>query len=502
MYPLTKFKAAPIALALLLTGCAVGPDYEEPQTTMAETFLYSQGDVNQDGVSQNEKHNHWWTQFNDPTLNQLVADVQNQNIPLKLAAERINMANSYKSVVESFKVPTINVGGGYYNYQLSENDSLLGPVFGASDAVESATGMSLLEAQHDGGFLGASIAWEMDLFGRIDKQSNAATIRVEQAEIFQSGLNTLITADVIHNYLQYRGAQERKAIALENIADQKQTLELVTKVVRSGYGSELDLAQAKAMLAATESIVPQLEIAEQVHKQRMAVLLGESLTNVNQRLAGEFTLPRMNDVIPTGLPSDLLEQRPDIRIAEREMAAINEELGASIANRYPKFFLTGTPGVTAGSFDDLFSSDSFGWAASAGISWNVFDGGRGEALVEMNEARFRSAALNYQHSVDSAFAEVDSSLFAYGRSQENQKRIDEATIAVDNAVSKAKSLYKAGLVDYLSVLDAQRQQKAMQDRQVAAKLQTANTTIAVYKALGGDWKVANETQSVELAQVN
>ncbi|MFA0284734.1 hypothetical protein AB4504_24230, partial [Vibrio sp. 10N.222.55.F12] len=107
-------------------------------------------------------------------------------------------------------------------------------------------------------------------------------------------------------------------------------------------------AQAKAMLAATESIVPQLEIAEQVHKQRMAVLLGESLTSVNQRLANEFTLPRMNDVIPTGLPSDLLEQRPDIRIAEREMAAINEELGASIANRYPKFFLTGTPGVTAG----------------------------------------------------------------------------------------------------------------------------------------------------------
>ncbi len=152
MYPLTKFKVAPIALALLLTGCAVGPDYDEPQTTMAETFLYSQGDVNQDGVSQNAQHNHWWTQFNDPTLNQLVASLS-QNVPLKLAAERINMANSYKSVVESFKVPTINVGGGYYNYQLSENDSLLGPVFGASDAVESATGMSLLEAQHDGGFL-------------------------------------------------------------------------------------------------------------------------------------------------------------------------------------------------------------------------------------------------------------------------------------------------------------------------------------------------------------
>ncbi|MGB1974306.1 MAG: efflux transporter outer membrane subunit [Vibrio toranzoniae] len=495
MYLLPRFKAAPIALALLLTGCAVGPDYQEPQTTMAKTFLYNQDSESHSETSKQD--NHWWVQFNDATLNQLVRDVQSQNIPLKLAAERINMASSYKSVVASFKVPTVNIGGGYYNIQLSENDSLLGPVFGASNAVESTTGISLLDAQHDGGFLGASIAWEVDLFGRIDRQSNAATIRVEQAEIFQSGLNTLITADVIHNYLQYRGAQERKAIAMDNIQDQQRTLELVTKVVRSGYGSELDLAQAKAMLAATESIVPQLEIAEQVHKQRIAVLLGASLSNVNQRLAGEFTLPRMNDVIPTGLPSDLLEQRPDIRIAEREMAAINEELGASIANRYPKFFLTGTPGVTAGSFDDLFSSDSFGWAASAGISWNVFDGGRGEAMIELNEARFRSAALNYQHSVDSAFTEVDSSLFAYGRSQENQKRIDEATLAVDGAVSKAKSLYRAGLVDYLSVLDAQRQQKMMQDRQVAAKLQTASTTIAVYKALGGDWQVKPKVNASE-----
>ncbi len=481
---------APVALSLLLAGCAVGPDYQAPRTTMAETYLYSED-------SQQVTQPHWWLQLNDPVLNQLVTQLQSDNTTLKVAAERIKMANSYKSVLESFKVPTVNIGAGYYNYQLSENDSLLSPVFGASDAVESATGMSLLEAQHDGGFIGASIAWEADLFGRIDRQAEAAAIRVEQAEILQSGLNTLLTADLIHNYLQYRGAQERKAIALENIEDQKQTLDLVEKVVRSGYGSELDLAQAKAMLAATQSIAPQLEIAEQVHKQRMAVLLGTSLTELETQLQDDFTLPRLKGVVPTGLPSELLTRRPDIQMAEREMAAINKELGASIANRYPKFFLTGTPGVTAGSFDDLFSSDSFGWAASAGISWNVFDGGRGEALVEMNEARFKSAALNYQHAVDSAFVEVDSTLFAYGRSQQNQQRIDEATLAVDKAVSKAKSLYKAGLVDYLAVLDAQRQQKMMQDRQVAAKLQTANTAIAVYKSLGGDWKVVTDKPKVE-----
>ncbi len=236
-----------------------------------------------------------------------------------------------------------------------------------------------------------------------------------------------------------------------------------------------------------ESIIPQLEIAQQAHKHRIAVLLGEPLSKVEIRLAQTQTVPTMQNVVPIGLPSDLLQRRPDIRIAEREMAAINEELAASVVNQYPKFFLTGAPGVSASSFDDLFSSDSFGWVGSAGISWNVFDGGRGEALEKINQARFESATLAYQHAVDSAFTEVDSTLFAYGRSQENQRRIEEALEATDNAVSKAKSLYRAGLIDHLSVLDAQRQKRMMQDRQLAAKLQTAQVTVALYKSLGGDW---------------
>ncbi|GAK88053.1 RND efflux system, outer membrane lipoprotein CmeC [Vibrio ponticus] len=360
----------------------------------------------------------------------------------------------------------------------------------------------MLDNQHDGAFVGASVMWEMDLFGRIEHQAQAAEIRVEQAEIYQSGLNTLVTADLVHNYIQYRGAQARTDLLKENIADQRKTLDLVQKVVASGYGSDLDLAQARAMLAATQSLLPQLEIAQQVHKQRLATLLGEPLSRIDQRLDGESSelsdnksiatipkIPKIEGGIPTGLPSELLQRRPDIRIAEREIAAINSELAASVANRYPKFFLTGAPGVSASSFDDLFSSDSFGWAGSVGMSWNVFDGGRGEALVEINDARLESAMLGYQHAVNAAMTEVDSMLFAYGRSQENQQQIDEAVSASQVALNKAKSLYKAGLVDHLTVLDAQRQHRMMLDRQLAAQLQTAQTTVGVYKSLGGDWKI-------------
>ncbi|WP_079753269.1 TolC family protein, partial [Vibrio parahaemolyticus] len=354
--------------------------------------------------------------------------------------------------------------------------------------------VTLMDNQHDGVFAGASMAWEADLFGRIDRQANAAQIRLEQAQIYQSGLNTVITADLIHNYLQYQGASERLELAKSNLEDQRRTLDLVGKVVRSGYGSDLDLAQAKATLAAMESLVPQLEIAQQAHKHRLAVLLGEPLTQVEIRLSKQHSVPVMQDMVPVGLPSDLLKRRTDIRLAEREMAALNEELAASVADQYPKFFLTGAPGLSASSFDDLFSSDSFGWMGAAGVSWNLFDGGRGEAIEAINQARFDSATLSYQHTVEAALAETESTLFTYGRSQENQRRIDDALKATNNAVNKAKSLYRAGLIDHLSVLDAQRQQRMMQDQQVAAKLQTAQATIALYKSLGGDWTLQPEAQ--------
>lgn len=504
--PLSKtLRLAPLALSLFLTGCAVGPDYQQPyqqpMVTMAESYLYA--DLSKEEKSMNDLDHQkqgigqagerWWYQFGDTTLNTMIEDVQHQNIPLKMAAERIKMANSYKSVVASFKVPTVNVGAGYVNYQLSQNDSLLGPALNpigdsAPMLPPELGSATLLDNQHDGGFVGASIAWELDLFGRIDHQTNAAQIRVEQAQIYQSGLTTLLTADVIHNYLQYLGAQERMQLLEANIADQEETTERVKKVVRSGYGSDLDLAQAQAMMAATRSLMPQLEIAQQVHKQRLATLLGESLTQIDIRLAKSDRLPTIKGVVPVGLPSDLLTRRPDIQMAEREVAAINEDVAVAVANRYPKFFLTGAPGVSASSFDDLFSSDSFGWVGSAGISWNVFDGGRGEAMVELNEARLNNAVMGYQHAVDSAMTEVDSLLFAYGRSQENEQSIAQAVASSNLALKKARSLYNAGLIDYLSVLDAQRQQRAMEDRQLAARLQTAQVTVGVYKSLGGDWQ--------------
>ncbi|MCG7588515.1 efflux transporter outer membrane subunit [Photobacterium sp. OFAV2-7] len=483
-------KLSPIVVALILSGCATGPDYQPPEQTLDTEYLYQQTA----GISQQAalaSTSPWWYQFNDTMLNQLVADAQQQNIPLKIAAERIKAAQAYQQMVESFKVPTVSLGAGYSSFGLSENDPLLGPVVSSNNPL----GTALVDSNQEAFHAGATIAWEMDLFGRIDKQAQAAAIRKEQADIFREGLTTMITSDVIHNYLQMRGAQARKAIAADMVRDQEETLALIEKMLRSGYGSELDLARAKAMLAATKSVIPQLQTAESVHQQRLAILLGETPAGMKARLSQSQLLsasqpvPELSGIIPTGLPSDLLQRRPDIRIAEREMAAVNAELGAAIANQYPKFYLTGAPGLLAKDFDDLFSSDSATWIANIGVSWNLFDGGRNEALIDIQEARFKSSALSYQHAVNGAIGEVETLLNGYGNSQQYQTLVLESKTETDKAVKKAKSLYAAGLVDYLTVLDAQRQQHIMADRVIAAKLQTANLATGLNKALGGDWEL-------------
>ncbi len=180
------------------------------------------------------------------------------------------------------------------------------------------------------------------MFGRIDALSQAASIRVEQAELLQRNLTTLMTAEVINNYLQYRAAGERVAITRQIIAEQQQVLTLVQSLHRHGYGSELDLANARAAQAATEAMLPMLDSARAAHLGRLAILLGETTTQTRNRL-GEGALPQMSGLIPVGLPSALLIRRFDIALAEREMAARNQQLGAAIANRYPKLVLTGTP---------------------------------------------------------------------------------------------------------------------------------------------------------------
>ncbi|WP_042062917.1 efflux transporter outer membrane subunit [Aeromonas allosaccharophila] len=489
---MTDLRLTLVATALLLAGCSMTPDYEVPQVAVGSVYLNASRAA---GISEAkpEPGRLWWQQFNDPQLDRLVMVAQQQNIPIRMASERIKAAQSYQAAVSSLKVPTIALNAGYVDMRLSENGPLSGPAVAEFTLPPQLGGSSLsvLDRDNQTHLASATIGWEADLFGRIDALSQAASIRVEQAELLQRNLTTLMTAEVINNYLQYRAAGERVAITRQIIAEQQQVLTLVQSLHRHGYGSELDLANARAAQATTEAMLPMLDSARAAHLGRLAILLGETTTQTRNRL-GEGALPQMSGLIPVGLPSELLNRRFDIALAEREMAARNQQLGAAIANRYPKLVLTGTPGVSASDLDDLISSGSVGWSLGAGISWNLFDGGRGAAMVDLQQAGFRESALAYQQVVNGAFNEVDTVLRAYANSQQYQQLIARADDQAQIAVNKATSLYQAGLENHLSVLNAQRVSNNLQDARVQVRLNSATTVVLLHKALGGEWRVPQD----------
>lgn len=488
-----KLTLSVIASALILSGCSMAPDYEMP--TVAVSDIY----VNQDAngtIRQGEMQDQWWKALNDPQLNQLVEAAQKQNITLQIASQRIQSAQAYHKAVASFKVPTVSVSAGYANLYLSKNEAMFGGI-----VEPEINGQKLLDNRDpEEFFVGLNASWELDLFGRIDSLSKAASIRAEEAKVMKTAINTAITADVINNYLQYQGAIERLQIAQDNVKDQQDTLDLVESLNKYGYGSELDVANAKAALSATKAVLPMLETAKSVHLGRLAILLGENVATMQDKVQPR-ELPRMEALVPTGLPSDLLKRRPDIAIAEKEIEATNEEVGAAIADQYPKFYLTGAPSLISGNSGDLFDSDSGAWTLGAGVSWNIFDGGRTQAMIDMQKASFKQSVLSYQNTVNSAFSEVETALSAYGNSQTYHSHILEADLQAQTAVDKAKSLYRAGLVNHLSVLDAQRQRNQLQDAEVQARLGTVTNLVMLQKALGGDWEI-NKDADAKAAQAD
>lgn len=493
-----KFKLTSLFGLLLLGGCSMAPDYEKPNLPINDVYLNA-ADLHgvesftteqEDKQSQQQELATWWYQFNDPILNDLVARAQQQNISLKVVSQRIQQAQSYEAAVSSLKVPTVSLGMMYSDLRISKNDPLMGGMV-STLAIPPALGggsTKIMDRDSNATTIGLTASWELDLFGYIDGMSQAAKLRVEQAKVMANGVNTVITADVINNYLQYRGAQERLEIAQRNIAEQEQTLALVESLNKYGYGSSLDVASAKTAVARVRASLPMLDNARMAHLNRLSILLGENVHSLESEL-GEGALPEMSGLIPTGLPSDLLKRRPDILAAEYEMEAQNQEVGSAIADRYPHLFLTGAPGLSADHFDDVFDNDSSTWALGAGISWTIFDGGRGKAIVEMKKAGFKQAALSYQDAVNKAFNEVETTLKVYGNSQDYVRYVGNADQEAQNAVDKANSLYRSGLVPHLAVLDAQRQKNSIQDAEVLARLNTASSVVMLHKALGGDWVV-------------
>jgi multidrug efflux system outer membrane protein len=468
------------AIALFLAGCSVGPDYKEPALVVPAGWTEAQ----QKGVDTRPAElTRWWTAFEDPMLNSLVDRAVRSNLDLRVAEARIREARASRAVVASGAWPTVDTSGSYTRSRSSENALNIPSQSGAGGGASSP---KLERNFFNAGF---DANWEIDVFGGVRRSVEAADAIIEATEYNRRDILVSLLGDVARNYIDVRGAQRRLAVARANLKTQQDSLDLTRVRFNAGLASDLDVARAEAQLNATASQVPTLESLMKQAAYSLDLLLGLSPGALWQELEKEIAIPNLPAEVLVGLPSDLLRRRPDIRIAERQLAAATAQVGSAIADLFPKFFLTGAAGLQSISASDWFTGRSRYWSIGPTITWPIFDAGRIRANIEIRNAQQEQALTQYEKAVLAALGDVEKSLVNYAQEQVRRRSLNDAVVANRRAVEMAQELYVRGLNDYLNVLDTQRALYLTETELAQSEATMASNLVALYKALGGGWQV-------------
>ena len=427
---------------LLLAGCAVGPNYKRPQVAVPRqwTVAAARGTA----ATPIEKDD-WWSSFQDPELNSLVERSAKQNLDLKLALERVQEARAARGVARSGYFPSID---GAASATRNRQRIIL-----PAGPQKSAVIVPVEYNNFQGGF---AASWELDVFGGIRRSVQAATADMAAAEENRRDVLIILLGDVGRVYAQLRGFQRRLEIANKNIKTQQDTLDLTSARAKAGLANELDVSRAAAQLESTMAVVPTLLSGIDVSIHRLSVLLGEEPDALRSELEKTNPIPSAGPEVDVGLPSDLLKRRPDIRRSEAQLAAATARIGEAKADLFPRFVLTGTAGRQAAQLHDLTLGAGNFFSVGPGISLPLFTGGRIRSNIAVQTSRQREAVIGYQSTVLNALEEVENALVSYSQEQERRDRLNDAVAHSQLAVDLATEQYKAGLVDFLSVLDAQR----------------------------------------------
>lgn len=460
------------AAAALMSGCVVGPNYTPPKQEMPPRYAEAGPGAAQ--VAQ------WWQNFQDPQLDSLVQRSVKSNLDLRAAAARLAQARAQYGVTTAGNFPQVNTTGQYQRRRAS------------SLGIAGASG-----AETDLWFGGFDASWELDVFGGLRRSIEAATYDIQAAQEDQRNVLVTVTAEVAQNYIEYRGFQRQIAIAAENIASQRETLGVTRKKFEAGLkdATELDVARAQALVETTEAQLPALDQGAKQAAHRIAILLGEEPGALLAELNQTKPIPGAEiPEVPVGLPSELLRRRPDIRRAERQLAASTARIGVATADLFPRFSLTGSLGLQSSNFNSLFNYGSRFWSIGPSVSWPLFDAGRIRSNIRVQNALQEQALVNYQQTILNSLGEVEDALVAYQREQVRRRSLAAAVESNKRAVALAQQRYNAGLTDFLTVLDAQRQLYSAQDQLVQSDRTVSTNLVALYKALGGGWESIEQQQ--------
>ncbi|MCG8549856.1 MAG: efflux transporter outer membrane subunit [Desulfobacterales bacterium] len=463
--PWTRLMIA-LVIPLVLTGCAaVGPDYQPPAMEMPAAW---QGTDDPALLPRAQLVQKWWSLFHDPLLDRLIQTATQSNRDLLAAIARMEEARANLGSTRGEYYPQVEANGSAIWQETSDN--------GLSTGVE--------ETLHG---VGASAGWEVDLFGRIRRSVEAAAADYQASAEDRTDVLISLYANVALTYLDVRTFQARLTAARSNIDSQKSVLALTRSRFRNGLATDLNVAQAQRILASTEAEVPPLNIGLSQSINALAVLLGQTPGSLSSELAVPLEIPLPPEKVTVGVPANLLRQRPDVRRAERRLAAQTARIGVLKADLYPSFSLTGAFGFESIDAGTLFDTDSRIASFGPSLRWQIFSGGRIRQQIKAQDARTRQALFGYEQSVLNALREVENALVAYVEDRTRLAAINRSVTAARRSVKLATELYKQGLVDFQQVLDAQRDQFNFENQFAAAKGNSAANFVRLYAALGGGW---------------
>jgi len=453
------------ACVLIIGGCKVGPNYHPPKTDVPASWLGEVGP--QTGASPDTMLVKWWTEFNDPNLMSLINRAMISNLDLKLAEQRIRQARAQRGIVASGLYPSVDATGSFTR-------SRSGPAGRATTSNLFVTGLDSV--------------WELDIFGGVRRGVEAADADIRVTIEDRRDVLVTLAAEVAINYIDLRGFQQEIVIAQDNLKAQQHNADIVRKRYAGGTGfaSKLDVANADAQVSATFSQIPVLETSAQQTIYNIAVLLGQHPESMVNELSPASSIPFTPPAIPTGLPSQILRRRPDIRRAEAQIHAATARIGVAVADLFPKFNLAGSFNLSGSDIGSLGWSGR-SWSFGPSADWQIFSAGRVKSSIEVQKALQEQTVIAYKQTVLIALQDVENALIAYTKELVHNKALADAVASNRIAVDLSMRLYTEGQTDFLNVLNAQRSLYVADDALVQSTRNLSTDLVALYKALGGGW---------------
>ncbi|MGH7241913.1 MAG: efflux transporter outer membrane subunit [Phycisphaerales bacterium] len=458
------------------SGCMVGPDYKKPETKVSGQFAGLDKKVSPDGLASKPNDepieiSRWWREFGDDQLTGLISKAQRENLDVAIAMARVRQSRAQLTIAVGGLYPSVSIGAN-----ATQTRNPLGGV--------GTGGNGRISEFYQVGF---DASWEIDVFGGLRRQVEAAKAGLEASFENRDDVFVTLSGDIGTNYINLRGAQSQLAIARSNLEAQETTLSLTQERFEAGFVAALDVANAQAQVASTRSSIPVVEAQIRAFIYALGVLLGEEPAVLLAELTPDKAIPHAPATVPIGLPSELLQRRPDIRRAEANLHAATAQIGAAIANLYPQFNLNGSIGLQGGNASDLGTLANHYWSYGPGANWLVFDGGQTRGAIELQRGVTDESFATYKKTVLVALQDTETALVNFTSQQQRRVSLAEAVEANKAAVDLSMQLYSNGRTDFLNVLSAQRQLFLSEDALAQSEANVSTSLVALYKALGGGW---------------